>query len=201
MTAFELYQVDENTYTKREMLGKNMGIALGDVYVQSRFRLIPENEIFPNIIIQSTLKTATGTQFYNRRYFDTPSYYFDLEIGKNFICTDNYKLRVIADIGFFSWQMYSSVQNDAPMYSLKTNFRRKSIQFDTEIAGYSGWKYKLEEVYGDRPVIWRNRLNYFIQQNGIFCSFEKGLRDYPYQQINIGLSVPLHFMQPYRSIQ
>ncbi len=198
MTALEYYQVTDELYANRQMQGAKSGFALGDVYIQNRFRLIQESAYLPNILIQSTLKTATGTQFYNRRYFDTPSYYFDLEFGKNLLNNGIYQLRLIADIGFYSWQMYSSVQNDAPMYSFKTNFKYNALELETEIAGYSGWKYKLEEGFGDRPMVWRNRLSYYFNQKSIYCSFEKGLRDYPFSSTNLGISVPLNFITPYQ---
>lgn len=197
MTTLEYYEVDETVYTKRQMLGEKTDVALGDVYIQNRFRLSKESSKWPNIILQSTIKTATGTQFYNRRFYDTPSYYFDLEFGKTLLDKNNFEFKIVADIGFYSWQMYSSVQNDAPMYSLKLIPKYRNISLETDIAGYSGWKNKLVEGYGDRPVVWRNRLNYSFKNNKTYISFEKGLRDYPYTNINLGLNIPLKFISFY----
>lgn len=197
MTALEYYEVSDYTYSLRDMKSKNKGFALGDVYIQNRFRLINESKYLPNIVIQATLKSATGTGFKNRRYYDTPSYYFDLEFGKYLYNKDLFKFRLMAGIGFYSWQMYSSVQNDAPMYSLKSYVKYKNISLESDFSGYSGWKNKLIENYGDRPQILRNKLTYQLPENKLFISFEKGLRDFPYTTLNVGCSIPLKFVHPY----
>ena len=45
------------------MMQKKEGFATGDLYIQTRIRLLSENSKRPAIIFNSTLKTASGSEF------------------------------------------------------------------------------------------------------------------------------------------
>ena len=82
-TVFERYKVTPELSAYREMNGNLSGKSNGDFYVQTRISLLKEKKTAPAIILNSTLKTASCTNFNERRYFDTPGYYFDMEIAKS----------------------------------------------------------------------------------------------------------------------
>lgn len=102
-TLLEHYKVTEEISNKREMNGNTSGKANGDIYVQTRISILNESKKRPAIILNSTLKTASGTNFNERRYFDTPGYYFDLEIGKS-ISINNASLNEIRFVR--TWVFY-----------------------------------------------------------------------------------------------
>ena len=116
----------ENYITTAEIMQKRgsssvSGSERGDIYVQTRLRLLREQTVLPGIILNSTLKTASAKTFKTRRYFDTPGYYFDLEMGKSIASGGKFisEIRAVANVGFMCWETTNSTQDDAPMYGGK----------------------------------------------------------------------------------
>ena len=92
-TAFENYEVSEKISQDRDMYGSRKGRAFGDFYVQTRIRLMNETKKKPALVLNSTLKTASGTNFLQRRYFDTPGYYFDIEGVSRFLLNQRFSMK------------------------------------------------------------------------------------------------------------
>lgn len=101
-TVFEHYKVTPELSAHRQMNGNLIGKSNGDFYVQTRISLLKEKKYAPAIILNSTLKTASGTNFNERRYFDTPGYYFDVEFAKSMHTKGKFinELRAVANLGF-----------------------------------------------------------------------------------------------------
>ena len=120
-TVFEHYKVTPELNAHRQMNGNLTGKSNGDFYVQTRISLLKEKKYAPAIILNSTLKTASGTNFNKRRYFDTPGYYFDVEFAKSMHTKGKFinELRAVGNLGFLCWETTGSRQNDAPMYGAK----------------------------------------------------------------------------------
>lgn len=197
----ERYEVSEAVATERGMAAPYSGNAMGDFYVQTRISLLKESRYQPAMVLNLTMKTASGTQFKYRRYFDTPGYYFSVDMGKSFQLptTRLLNIRLGAQLGFMSWETSGSRQNDAPMYGLKASLFNPQWQIDNTLSGYWGWMHTHPNYgadYGDTPLVYalkitRNtyKLNYFIQ-------YQYGIKDYPYHQIRVGMQIPLPRLTP-----
>lgn len=198
-TVIEHYSVTDEIVARR-MMQKNSGLASGDFYVQTRVKVLSESEKRPAIVFNATLKTASGNDFENRRFFNTAGYYFDAEIGKSFIFENSFlnELRLSTDIGFFSWDVQTpdqNVQDDALMFGFKLMLRHKNLRWENTVSGYNGWIRRVED-YGDQPVVYASKLSWELRKLQIFGQFQYGIRYFPFNQIRIGVQIPLSRLTP-----
>jgi hypothetical protein len=152
-----------------------------------------ERKYLPAIVINATLKTASGERFIDRRYFDTPGYYFDAEIGKSFrfknkILND---IRIATDLGFLCWEMTGSRQNDAFMYGAKIVLSNKILEWDNTIAGYKGRIHN-----GDNPLVFSTKLTGKIKIFSVYFQYKYGIRDWRYHQLQVGCAVQIPKLTP-----
>ncbi|MDD3079786.1 MAG: hypothetical protein PHH37_11895 [Paludibacter sp.] len=199
-TIFEHYNVTQELGDYRGM-GNLQGKSNGDFYVQTRISVLKERESWPAIILNSTLKTASGTDFADRRYFDTPGYYFDVEFGKSLFLKSKLitEIRAVADLGFLCWETTGSRQDDAPMYGVKLIAGNEKWKFENTFSGYWGWMHTYPPYgsdYGDAPMVYTSKfiiptyyMNYFVQ-------YQYGIKDFPYQQFRFGISFPVEKLTP-----
>ncbi|MCG2793716.1 MAG: hypothetical protein L6262_09255 [Weeksellaceae bacterium] len=200
MVPFEKYKVSDEVFQRRNMLVGKSGTASGDFYVQTRISITSEREYRPAIIFNATLKTASGSNFKDRRFFNTAGYYFDTELGKSLhLDTDILKeIRLVANLGFFSWDVQTpglNVQDDAIMYGAKLILKNDKIGWENTYSGYSGWLRRVPD-YGDKPVVFASRFSYYQQSFTAFLQYQNGIRYFPYDQIRIGVDIPLAFLTP-----
>lgn len=189
----EHYSVSYNLALLRGMdKGKMSGFEGGDFYLQTRIRLLSEKGLWqPNIVLHSTLKTASADKVSTRRYFDTPGYFFHLESGKDLISNikgSDFRLRLVLMTGFMCWETSGSLQNDAYMYGLQLIASAKGLSICSELSGYSGWIGKrYGSDYGDKPIVSRFSLRYNLFESvQIRVGYEHGLRHFPHNQIYTG---------------
>ncbi len=200
-SILEHYQVTDALSIERDMNGNTKGRAMGDFYVQTRISILKEGAIKPAVILNSTLKTSSGTNFKERRYFDTPGYYFDLEAGKSIFFRNNIlnEIRLVGNIGFLCWETTGSRQNDAPIYGVKLIVGNQHWKWENTIAGYDGWMHKHPAYgndYGDNPLIFQTKINYQYQIFNIFTQYQYGIRSFPYHQIRIGTAIQINKLTP-----
>jgi hypothetical protein len=201
-TVLENYEVSEQVSEEREMNGTTSGIANGDFYVQTRIRLLTEKKNAPSIILNSTLKTASGTNSVERRYFDTPGYYFDAEIGKSFYTKSSFisEIRAVADLGFMCWETRDiSTQDDAPMYGAKIILGNQSWKLENTLSGYWGWMHTnvlYGYDYGDAPMVYTAKITKLTKNINYFAQYQYGITDFPYQQVRVGVSFTLDKLTP-----
>lgn len=198
-TAAEYYKVTDEVAARR-MMQKKEGFATGDLYIQTRIRLLSENTKRPAIILNSTLKTASGSEFKNRRFFNTAGYYFDVEMGKSILFPNSFvdEIRLVSDLGFFSWDVQTpnlNVQDDALMYGLKLMLKHKDLSWENTVSGYHGWITRVPD-YGDQPIVFASKLNYNFEGKSIFLQYQHGIRYFPFEQIRIGFQMPLEKWTP-----
>ena len=201
-TILESYQVTDAVSNKRGMKGGNTtGKAIGDIYIQTRISLLKESKYVPAIIFNSTLKTASGSNFSERRYFDTPGYYFDLEIGKSIYTKGKFisEIRSVLDAGFMCWETTESTQDDAPMYGGKIIIGNAKWKLENSVSGYFGWmhtnKYYSAD-YGDAPKVYTLRFLFLTKEINYFVQYLYGINDFPYQQIRVGSSLQINKLTP-----
>ncbi|MGA9211810.1 hypothetical protein [Kaistella sp.] len=185
----------------RRMMQKNSGTATGDLFLQTRIALFSEKNSNISVILNTTLKTSSGSDFKNRRTFNTAGYYFDTEIGKSFAISNHFlnEIRLVGNIGFYSWDVLTpnnNVQDDALMYGLKMILKKKNISWENTISGYNGW-IKRAPDYGDKPIILGTKLNLKGKQNTYFLQYQYGIRYFPFNQIRIGAVFSLPTLTPH----
>ena len=169
------------------------GWATGDVYVQTRISVLREKKYRPQIIIAATIITASGGKFQERRYYDTPGYYFDASVAKSFPINSKVlnDIRLIGNVGFLCWETTNSTQNDAPMYGLNFILSNSFLAFENQIGGYWGWMNN-----GDRPLIYRTKLTYKHKFLDVFFQYQYGIMDFPYHQIRLGCLFSIQRLTP-----
>lgn len=195
----EYYQVTDAIKDRRGMQ-KNSGFAAGDLYIQTRISLLNNKEKALNLILNATLKTASGSDYKNRRFFNTAGYYFDAELGKSFMLNNSFlnEIRLVTDAGFYSWDVQTpnlNVQDDALMYGLKIILKKKNISWENTISGYNGW-IKRAPDYGDKPIVFASKLNFQAKKNKYFLQYQNGIKYFPFNQIRIGAIFPLESLTP-----
>ena len=202
-TVFERYKVTPELSAYREMNGNLSGKSNGDFYVQTRISLLKEKKTAPAIILNSTLKTASCTNFNERRYFDTPGYYFDMEIAKSIYTKSKFinEIRAVGNLGFLCWETTGSSQNDAPMYGAKLIIGNKKWNLDNTISGYWGWIHTNKKLsplgdYGDAPLVYNSKITFKSEYMDYFAQYQYGINDFPYHQIRLGISFPVEKLTP-----
>ncbi|WP_379967007.1 hypothetical protein [Epilithonimonas sp. UC225_85] len=203
IVPFEKYNVTDEVFKRRNMLVEKSGTASGDLYVQTRVSLISEKKYRPAIIFNATLKTASGSNFKDRRFFNTAGYYFDTEIGKSLHVNNPIlkEIRLVGNLGFFSWDVQTpglNVQDDAIMYGAKLILRNDKVGWENTYSGYSGWLRRVPD-YGDKPVVFASKLNYYDKNFTAFVQYQHGIRYFPFDQIRVGADIPLAFLTPHFS--
>ncbi len=177
------------------------GVAIGDYYVQTRIRVMQESKRGVDMVINTTLKTASGTGQPNKRYFNTAGYYFDFELGKSFElgAASKTKMRLSTDLGFMSWDVSANTQDDALMYGAKISFMGPRWESITTLAGYWGWMHTHEKYgadFGDVPLVISTKLIYTKNDYSIFAQYQYGIQNFQYHQIRIGTKFSFQKLTP-----
>ena len=182
---------------------KNSGFEGGDVYVQTRIRLLKEQNSLPCIVLNSTLKSASAKTVTTRRYFDTPGYYFDAEIGKSFYTKSKFisELRLVGNVGFMCWETTNSTQDDATMYGGKLIIGNPVWKLENTFSGYWGWIHTNARLnptldYGDAPLVYAAKFTLMTKNIDYFAQYQYGITDFPYHQIRVGMSFPIRSLIP-----
>jgi hypothetical protein len=200
---FENYNVTTELSNLRGMNGVTSGTAAGDFYVQTRIRLFNEKKYSPSVILNSTLKTASGTNFPQRRYFDTPGYYFDVEFGKSFYTKNKFisEIRALANAGFLCWETTNSTQDDATMYGGKLIIGNPTWKLENTLSGYWGWIHTNKKLsplgdYGDKPMVYATKFTIMSKNINYFAQYQYGITDFPYHQVRVGVSFTIDKLTP-----
>jgi len=202
-TILEHYQVTNQLSAQRAMLdGNTSGKANGDIYFQTRILLLKETNNAPDIILNTTLKTASGTYQQYRRYFNTPGYYFDAEIGKSLHTQSSFisEIRAVVNVGFMCWETErQSTQDDAPMYGGKIIIGNQNWKLENTLSGYWGWMHtnvRYGADYGDAPMVYAAKITKLTKNINYFAQYQYGIKDFPYQQIRLGVSFTIDKLTP-----
>jgi hypothetical protein len=171
---------------------KRTGKANSDIYVQTRILLKKETGLWPSIILNSTLKTTSGTENFAKRYYNTSGYYFDIEAGKSFRVNSAISdyVRLAGTLGFLCWETDNFTQNEGPMYGFKLKTGKNKFNYEIGLRGYSGWMSSHSAYgsnYGDKPVAGFTKLTFLTQHLNYYIQYQQGFRDYPYHQVRMGI--------------
>lgn len=157
------------------------GFAVGDFYFSTLIQ-ISKNRKFPNTLLRFTTRTASGNKLEGARFSDSPGYFFDLSTSKEYGSINRGIFRPFALFGFYSWQTNDelNLQNDAFMYAAGFDLEKNNWLFSTSLAGYSGYKHRL-----DRP----QKINFEIKKDfktkAIKLEYYHGTRHWRYKTVKL----------------
>ena len=172
---------------------KPNGWATGDLYFQTRISALRETKYRPQITVNISFKTASGGKFEQRRYYDSPAYFFDASVAKSFPIKRKFlnDIRLVGSVGFLCWETTNSRQDDSGTYGLNLILANSFLAFENQVAGYWG---RLNN--GDRPLTYRTTLTYKHKYLNLFFQYQYGIMNFPYHQIRLGIVVPVKILTP-----
>ncbi len=157
----------------------------GDIYISTDFMLLTQEKHGFDVEMRAALKSASGNDFANARYYDSAGYFFDAAVGRNItIIPEESELRLAASGGFLCWQTANGRQNDAVMYGVSASYRYRWLKIDAEYGGYFGW-----EKDGDAPMTLKTRISGTAGKIDIILGHQVGLADWPFHQLRVGVAV------------
>lgn len=162
------------------------GWTTGTVFLSTDVLLWREGRYRPAIAVRACLRTAAERDMKAARNYDCSGYFFDASLGKEFTLHKGMlkSLRIAASGGFLCWQTDNGRQNDATMYAVKLTARFRHISVSQDLRGYAGWEHD-----GDCPMVMKTTVNTHANRYTPYIEYQKGLKDYPYQQFSMGLKV------------
>jgi len=181
---YEYYHMTQETVIERHTSGQYWPDgARGDLIISSFYQLFGKNK-WVDLLLESSLKTASGTRLSDARYTDAASYWFDVNAGFHLYkdAGSSSFIRLQGLVGFYCWMTNEIVhrQNDAFLYSAGINGGTNNLKMQVDIAGFVGYKN-----IGDRPIILRTKLNYEFRNNILSFRFKHGINDYFYNTCSL----------------
>ena len=189
MVPVEYYNTSIEVRNERLMRTKDpKGFAVGDVYIQTGIQLLRDRPKLPDIMINLSMKTASGGPLSAARYYDTPGYFFDATIGKTFTFEKRKHLQSVAisgRVGFLCWQSIRAdhaMQDDAVIYGVRVGLTTNNWQYEMDFSGYNGWIHN-----GDCPMVLRGQVcRNFNRGNSLYIGGLLGFQDYRYYAVSVG---------------
>ncbi|MDR2775072.1 MAG: hypothetical protein LBC19_10115 [Tannerella sp.] len=173
---YEYYNMTEKTVEERHAAGRYWDAgAYGDVIISSFYQLLRDDKR-ADIMLEASLKTASGNRLADARYTDAATYWFNLNAGRYLYKNHTHSsyLRIHGLAGFYCWMTNDIIhrQNDAVLYSAGISGTHKNFTVNADIAGFYGYKNN-----GDRPLQLRVKLNYEYRNNIISFRYKHGMKD------------------------
>ncbi|MDR2471961.1 MAG: hypothetical protein LBD53_00150 [Tannerella sp.] len=181
--AYEYYKMSPQTVAERHAAGTYWEDgAHGDVVVSSFWQLF-RSDRWADVMLEASLKTASGNRLADARFTDAAAYWFNINAGRNILKINDLEIRMQGFVGFYCWMTNNMVhrQNDAVVYSagLSAKYRRLSANLD--MAGIFGYEDK-----GDRPLQFRSKIEYEYKRNALSFRYKHGFKDCLYNTCSIG---------------
>ena len=182
MTPIEYFKMDSlirNERVARDEFPK--GCASGDLLVEMN-ALIFKN-INTQLIFNIGLKTASGSQFRNARFTDSPAYYFDLSYHVEKSITKDLSYDLGALLGLYVWQTYmvNNRQNDAILAAFTCNLSYKDYTISNSLRGFKGYLGN-----GDFPLLYAFKISKNWKTYQFYLQQHLSIQDYPYNSIQFG---------------
>ena len=181
----ETYQMDKKTQEERHAYEReSLYSCHGDVIISSFYQVL-QSDILCDITASCNLKTTTGNRLCDARYTDAAAYWFEMTVGRNLLQTTDKSiaLRLEGMIGFYCWMTNDIIhrQNDAVLYGYGGSLHIKNLSLSANWAGFYGYQKN-----GDKPVVFRSKLNYEYKKNILSLRYNHGIRDFLYDTYSVG---------------
>ena len=184
MNPIEYFEMDSNIRDERIARDEfPKGYASGDLLVEMN-ALLFENE-HSELLFNIGLKTASGSQFRNARYTDSPAYYFDLSYHHEKNISPDFKVDAGLLMGLYVWQTYmiNNRQNDAILAAASLRLHYKGYCLQNDLRGFKGY---LDN--GDQPLLYSVKFLRNWNSLQVSISQQYTLHDYPYNSLSLGLN-------------
>ena len=183
--VIETYLTDEATQKERHAAEPQPPFnCTGDVIITSFYQALQSDKLC-DIAFSGSLKTASGNRLCDARYTDAASYWFEMTAGRYLFQTADQRIsfRLQGMIGFYCWMTNDLIhrQNDAILYGYGGSLNILNLSLSANWSGFHGYKKD-----GDRPVIFRSKLNYEYKKNILSLRFNHGIRDFLYDTYSVG---------------
>lgn len=179
------------------------GCEVGSAFVSTDILLLREGSKRPAVSLRAAMKTASEDDWTMARYYDCPGYFFDAAVGKEWRLDGSREgarpaaggvtLRIGGSAGFLCWQTDNGRQNDATMYALQVKLKTRYVDVAQDFRGYSGWEHD-----GDCPMVVKTEVTGHFGRFLPFLSWQKGIKDYPFQQFSLGLKARFDILRSQR---
>ena len=150
----------------------------GAAFLSIDFCVLKEKKYCPAIALRAALRTASDGSFDCGVGYDSPGYFFDAAIGKNFG-----PVRLALSGGFLCWQTDNGRQNDAVMFGALARYDNRWLSLQAQFGGYYGWEH-----VGDFPMTLRLRAEgpkeWMFRP---FALYQRGFHDWPFDQVRVGV--------------
>ena len=178
---FEMDTTIRNERLARDEFPK--GYASGDLLVEINALLFEKNSA--QVLFNFGLKTASGSQFRNARYTDSPAYYFDLSYHRETKINSNLKIDASVLLGLYVWQTYmvNNRQNDAILGAASLRVYYKSLSLSQDLRGFKGYLNN-----GDRPLLYSIKIAKRWSAFNLYLRQQIAIQDYPYQTLQTGIT-------------
>ena len=181
---YEYYNMSKETVEERHAAGTSWDNgAHGDVVVSSFYRLLKSDK-WADIMVEMSMKTASGNRLVDARFTDAVTYWFNVNAGRNIYKSADNKtnIRLHGLAGFYCWMTNDVVhrQNDALTYSAGISSMFNNITAVVDIAGIHGYKNN-----GDRPLQLRTKINFEIKKNILSFRYKHGMKDSLYDSFSL----------------
>lgn len=163
--------------------------AVGDVNLATHIKLLGSKHDNYGLLTSFTLRTASGSNAFHARYTDSPGYFMDISGFRKFKLNNFVSgIQVYSMLGLYVWQISSvqHYQNDAVLYGSGLSFFIKNWKISSELAGYYGY---LND--GDRPMVFREKIEYQMTGKNFYFRFQQGIHDFDYSSFSIGSTIYL----------
>ena len=189
----EIYKTDTLTRDiRRSREYEPSGFSYGDIYTSTLIQIIRDHTYLPDLTISANIKTASGTNLEGARFTDTPGYWFDATLGKDFRINNSSLeyIRIYGKGGFYVYQTFDDLhfQNDAILYGAGIGFGLENLSIQNQLTGFHGYFNN-----GDRPVVYRLIIEGNSSSSLTYkVLFQQGLHDYSYTTLRISIMLNLN---------
>ena len=183
-TFYEYYLMTPETMEERHAAGQSWKHgSKGDLIFCSFYQILRNNNRV-DILLEASLKTASGDRLADARHTDAATYWIDINTGfyllKSADLSSFVRLQGLA--GFYCWMTNDIVhrQNDSFLYSAGFSGKIKNLTYQADLVGFKGYKNN-----GDRPLVLRTKLNYELKKNILSLRYKHGINDYLYDTYSL----------------
>lgn len=167
---------------RRARTTSGRGWAAGDIYLSTLIQVTKDHPKLPDIVLNLSMRTASGVRLKDARFTDTPGYYFDVSASKTYK-RGLWTIRPHALGGFYVWQTYDPKyrQNDAIQFGGGVDLIRKGFSIKQSVGGYWGYVGN-----GDFPIVYSAEFEQSLKKIKLLFRYQYGIRDFPFTGLRIG---------------
>jgi hypothetical protein len=191
----ETFQMDNSVRDERQIYYDDTGWMTdnGDLWISTFIQLVKENEKWPDLVLNYSAKTTTGSSK-NARYTDAPANYYYLAAAKSFYSGKGFinEVRFGLMAGFYVWQTnkVEMAQDEGPLFEVGLKLKHNNWLWANEIGGYRGYDvYEFIGVSGNNdPLVYRSNLTWSGNRFDWKWEFQKGFHDYYYNTFRMSVA-------------